>query len=92
MSAQSFELTLARLYTDTEFRALFLASPWQALADCDLSEQERAQFLLIDKAGLIMASHSFLHKRKKRATTVWAKLAKFFSLTSRRITFHVPHV
>ncbi|MGE3317972.1 MAG: Os1348 family NHLP clan protein [Candidatus Berkiella sp.] len=92
MSAQSFELILARLYTDSAFRQLFLVNPECALADCDLSEEERVQFFAIDKAGLMMAAQCFLHKRKKRAQTVWVRLRKLCQRTFSRMIFHVPHV
>ncbi|MCS5709885.1 hypothetical protein [Candidatus Berkiella aquae] len=77
MSAQSFELTLARLYTDQAFRQLFLAAPEKALAECDLSMDEKTQLMTIDKAGLIMAAHSFMHKRHKRKRSLKARLVNF---------------
>lgn len=66
MSAQSFEITLARLYTDPAFRNRFMAEPNLTLADCNLTREEQAEMLAIDKAGLLMASRSFNNKRKKR--------------------------
>jgi hypothetical protein len=66
LSAQSFEVTLARLYTDPVFRKQFLLAPEKTLMDCDLTISERADMMAIDKTGLIMAAHSFLHKRKTR--------------------------
>lgn len=66
MSSQSFEITLARLYTDPAFRNRFMADPEDTLADCDLTADEQNDMMAIDKAGLLMASRSFLHKRKKR--------------------------
>ncbi len=64
MSAQSFETILARLYVDPEFRGKFLAEPYTTLKDCNLSELEKEDFMKMDRAGLIMASQSFLKKRK----------------------------
>ena len=69
MSAQSFEVTLARLYTDPTYRKYFLDNPEAALAACDLSDSERKDLSEIDKAGLLMASRSFYHKRKKRLSS-----------------------
>jgi hypothetical protein len=66
MSAQSFEIVLARLYTDVTFRQLFLTQPQTALANYHLTELEYADLIAIDKAGLLMASHSFAHKKDKR--------------------------
>lgn len=66
MSAQSFEITLARLYTDPAFRNQFMADPKRTLVNCDLTAEEQDDLMAIDRAGLLMASRSFLHKRKKR--------------------------
>ena len=74
MSAQTFELTLAKLYTDPDFRKLFLNDPQSALAACELTPTERNALLAIDKAGLIMASHSFMHKREKRKKSWWRRV------------------
>ena len=68
LSAQSFEIALARLYTDPKFRSQFIADPKSVLVNCDLTFEEKNDLLAIDKAGLLMASHSFFHKRKKRVT------------------------
>jgi hypothetical protein len=66
MNGQMFELTLARLYTDPLFRNRFILNSVEALKDCELTDSERNELFKIDKPGLLMASHSFLHKRKKR--------------------------
>ncbi len=68
MSAQSFEITLARLYTDPHFRGRFLSNPNDTLNKCDLTDSERADLMAIDKSGLILAACSFLHKRKNRSS------------------------
>ncbi len=65
MSAQTFEFILARLYTVPDFRSQFLADPIKALADYELTPEEQRELVHIDKAGLVMASNSFLSKRKK---------------------------
>ena len=81
MSAQSFEITLARLYTNPAFRKGFLENPKKALSDCDLTASECQDLLDIDKAGLLLASRSFYHKRKKRIRrpTLLSSLAKRLS-------------
>jgi len=66
LSAQTFEIILAKLYTDHHFRRLFLQDPQTALRHCELTPEEKFELMDIDKAGLLMASHSFFHKRKKR--------------------------
>ena len=66
MSAQSFEVILVRLYTDPEFRRAFMSNPEIALGEADLTLDERADLIAIDRAGLLMASSSFLHKRRRR--------------------------
>jgi hypothetical protein len=66
LSAQSFEITLARLYTDPVFRNRFLENSEKSLVGIDLSAAEKDELLAIDRAGLLMASRSFLNKRKKR--------------------------
>lgn len=69
MSAQSFEVVLAKLYTDPSFRKSFLDNPAEALAHSDLTESERNDLIAIDKSGLLLTSHSFYHKRKKRLSS-----------------------
>lgn len=66
MSAQGLETVLARLYTDPEFRNRFLEAPETALADQELSAQERADLAVLDRAGLVMAAHSYHRKRQGR--------------------------
>ncbi len=66
MSAQAFEITLARLYTDTEFREAFLESAEQALKGLNLTESEKADFQKIDRTGLILAARSFHQKRNRK--------------------------
>jgi hypothetical protein len=71
MSAQSFEITLARLYTDPEFRQAFIRDAHTTLQNCDLTEDEVRDMMAIDRTGLLMAANSFLHKRKKRKKPNW---------------------
>lgn len=82
MSAQAFEETLAKLYTNTAFREYFLTHPSRALMGCDLSDDERDELLKIDKAGLVMASRSFQSKRQKRMGR-FSSMAKIRKLISR---------
>lgn len=66
MSAQGFEIVLARLYTDPAYRNRFLEAPEAALADQPLTDDERADLIAVDRAGLVMAAHSFDRKRLGR--------------------------
>ncbi len=66
MSARQFEIVLAKLYADEEFRKLFLSDPARSLAGTDLTEKEKANLLAIDRVGLIMAAHSYSSKKEKR--------------------------
>jgi hypothetical protein len=63
MGAREFETVLARLYVDAPFRRRFLIAPEAALAEADLSEKEKAAFLRIDRAGLLLAAGSYARKR-----------------------------
>lgn len=84
MSAQSFEVVLARLYTDPAFRNQFINDPKGTLMNCDLTTEEQNDLMAIDRAGLLMASRSFHHKRKKRFSNqgkmaiLIAKISRFF--------------
>lgn len=66
MSAQGFEIVLARLYTDRDFLTRFLESPEFALAQASLTDPERAELMAIDRAGLVMAAQGFDRKRQGR--------------------------
>jgi hypothetical protein len=57
---------LTRLYTDPAFRNSFLLDAEKALVDSELTSSEKADLIAIDRPGLLMASDSFRHKRKKR--------------------------
>jgi hypothetical protein len=67
MSSQSFEHTLARLYTDSLFREGFLRDADAALNTIELTDAERAALRDIDRAGLMLAAASFAWKRAQRA-------------------------
>lgn len=69
MSAAVLESTLARLYTDAEFRAQFLADPATALEQADLTTAERAAIINIDRDGLALAAASYARKRAAVART-----------------------
>jgi hypothetical protein len=66
MSALEVERTLARLYTDCDYRRTFLADPHRALESLELSAQEKADLATMDRAGLVMAAASYHHKRSAR--------------------------
>lgn len=71
MSAQGFESVLARLYVDADFRRLFLEQPETALLGLPLTGEERADLIAIDRAGLVMAAHSYYRKRMNRGKPHW---------------------
>lgn len=92
MSAQVFEIVLARLYSDSEFRQLFLREPLDAIAEYELSTDEISSLLAIDKAGLVMASNSIEHKLAKRKRhrpkngSKWAAMRTKLAQLLKRIT------
>lgn len=63
MSSATLETTLARLYTDDKFRERFLAGPARALEHIDLTVEERAALVDIDRDGLALAAASYARKR-----------------------------
>lgn len=69
MSSATLETTLARLYTDDQFRERFLAGPAQALDHIDLTIEERAALLKMDRDGLALAAASYARKRALVART-----------------------
>ena len=60
------EAFLARLYTDAEARARFLADPDAESRRAGLGEAECTALAQIDRAGLILASRSFARKRAQK--------------------------
>jgi hypothetical protein len=67
MSAQEMERTLARLYTDSDFRGSFLRDANAALSALDLTAGEKTDLAGMDRAGLVMAAASYQHKQERRA-------------------------
>lgn len=67
MSVPGFEAFLARIYTDAEARARFLADPEGEAARAGLASGERAALAAIDRVGLELASRSFAVKRARKA-------------------------
>ena len=65
MSAQAFEVVLARLYSDGTAWQLFCAAPEQLLNRYELTGQERDALLSIERTGLEMAVKSYNRKREK---------------------------
>ncbi len=69
MSRPAFEEFLARLYTDAELRAAFLADPAGVARSAALTDAEIAALAAIDRQGLALAANSFAHKRAARNRT-----------------------
>ena len=67
MTEPPLESFLARLYTDAEMRARFLADAATEAQQAGLSPADRAAVLKIDPLQLRLAARSFAHKRRKRA-------------------------
>lgn len=67
MTEPPLESFLARLYTDPEMRARFLADAESEARQAGLSPADRAAVLRIDPVELRLAARSFAHKRRKRA-------------------------
>ena len=67
MSAVALEAFLARLYTDADLRARFLAAPRDEALAAGLCESDAHALVAIDRAGLEMAAASFAHKRAGRS-------------------------
>lgn len=63
MSAPAVEQLLARLYTDEEYRRRFLAAPFETATRAGLGPAEAQALAAIDRYGLVMAAHSYAHKR-----------------------------
>lgn len=65
MSGITLEVMLARLYTDADLRAAFLASPEQVARNAGLCAADVAALQYIDRAGLMMAADSYAWKRRQ---------------------------
>lgn len=66
MRTPEVEALLARLYSDEDFLARFLASPGEVLEREPLSAEQRAALAGIDRSELILAANSYRHKRENR--------------------------
>jgi hypothetical protein len=66
MSSPRFEAFLARLYTDENFRARFLADIRGEAERHNLSDEECTALEKIDRVGLEMAARSFGKKRESK--------------------------
>lgn len=62
-SAQACEDLLARLFTDSEFRARFRQDPKGVGRDLGIDEAELAALAQSDWVGLELAARSYSHKR-----------------------------
>jgi len=62
----SLEAFLARLYTDAELRARFLADPAGEARRAGLDAATAERLVAIDRAGLELAAASFAAKREKK--------------------------
>jgi hypothetical protein len=87
MTTPAFEVFLAKLYTDAEFRRRFLDDP-QLIADRScLSAQEVSHLLAIDRVGLELAAKTFAYKRARAGRNSSRRLTRlraiFHNLTSR---------
>ena len=57
---------LARLYTDAELRARFLARPYEEARAAGFDEERARELAKIDPKGLELAAESFARKRNLR--------------------------
>jgi hypothetical protein len=62
-SVQQF---LARLYTDADLRARFLAQPYEEARTAGFDEEHARELAKIDPKGLALAAESFARKRNLR--------------------------
>jgi hypothetical protein len=65
----TLEALLARIYTDADERARFLADPQGYALAAGLDPQQAAALTQIDRAGLTLAARTFAHKRGGVART-----------------------
>jgi hypothetical protein len=83
LSSSEVEIFLARLYTDTELLARFVADPSREMLAQNLSNDTVLDMCDMDIQGLIMASISYSHKRQqyqKRKSILVSIYKKLFSL------------
>ena len=77
-----FETFLARLYTDGQLRARFLADPRAEAERQRLTDEECRALERIDRTGLELSARSFAHKRTlkaKRSRTWWKYIKAVFT-------------
>jgi hypothetical protein len=65
LSSREIEIFLARLYTDSELLAHFVADPVAEMHTQNLSDNTMSEMRDMDIQGLIMASSSYSHKRQQ---------------------------
>lgn len=65
MSSPEIEIFLARLYTDSELLARFVADPVREMHTQNLSDNTILGMRDMDIEGLVMASRSYSHKRQQ---------------------------
>jgi len=71
MNTPNLEMFLARIYTDPQTRARFLANPLSEAAQAGLTDEQCRALEGIDRVGVQMAARSFAHKRKFKRHGQW---------------------
>jgi hypothetical protein len=71
MSAARLEAFLARLYTDDDLRARFLADPTGEAERAGLARADRDALVTVDREGLLLTAHSVAAKRSRRRRPWW---------------------
>lgn len=66
MTSPAFEVFLAKIYVNAEYRSQFLADPRGTAQQAGLSEAECEALNSIDRTGLEMAARSLARKRKSK--------------------------
>lgn len=64
MNTPALEVFLARVYTDPEVRARFLADPCAEAARAGLTDEQCRALARVDRTGIEMAARSFARKRR----------------------------
>jgi hypothetical protein len=87
-----FETFLARLYTDAQLRARFLANPRAEAERHCMTVEESAALERIDRAGLELSARSFAHKRALKASSKRARswLAGLAETVRRKVGLYPP--
>ncbi len=63
MSSPEFEVVLARLYSEADFRVRFLEDPDRTVEPFGLTDDERDSLSRLDMTGLELAAESYAKKR-----------------------------